>query len=76
MTEQEIKDKEWADKYGIVHHRNIKPNTCPYCGGTDVYINDIVESDIGETAYFPMHCSDCDKNYQAYYKFSYALTNK
>ena len=75
MTEQEIQDQEWFDKYGIKNHRNIKHGRCPYCGGNDVYVNDS-PGDVDETVYFQLHCSDCDKNYQAVYVFSYCVTKE
>ncbi len=75
MTEQDAKDQEYFKKYGIKHHRGIKPNTCPFCGGNDVYENDS-SGGASDYCYFPMHCSDCDKGYQAYYTFSYAITNE
>jgi|WetSurMetagenome_2_1015567.scaffolds.fasta_scaffold1404245_2 hypothetical protein len=76
MTEQETKDQEYFEKYGIKYHRNIKHSTCPFCGGNDVHQNDSSSSDFDEECRIPMYCEDCDKSYQAVYSFSYAVTNE
>ena len=47
----------------------------PIVGGNDVYVNDS-PGDVDETVYFQLHCSDCDKNYQAVYVFSYCVTKE
>jgi hypothetical protein len=50
---------------------DIKHNTCPRCGGADVYENDISGSDISNTCYHYMYCNSCHKDYEAVYTFSH-----
>lgn len=75
MTDQEIKDQEYFEKYGIKYHRNLKHETCPFCGGHCVTVND-GHGDVLEEVRFQMVCEDCDKVYQAVYAFSYCVTVK
>ena len=59
-------------KYGYTDVKDIKSGTCPYCGSTDVFINDSI-GDVDETIHTPMHCDGCGRYYQAVYTFSYAI---
>ena len=74
MTDQEIKDQEYLEKYGIRYTRNIKHSTCPFCGSNDVWVNDSIGSDFSDEVRIPMHCEGCNKVYQAVYSFSHTVS--